>query len=239
MQKHFIYLDIETMSAWESYQKAPKHIRQHFKRTFEKYAPEDAKITKYWEEKAAVYAEFGKVICIGMGWTTPEGFTGKLFTSLDNEGEMLQNFADYLTKIAASAQEKSIQPIFVGHGSINFDIPMLCRRMAINRIAIPPVINPHYYKAYERPFEDTKTIWQFGQYNSHVSLSRLCDVLGVENPKADCDGSKVRQLALEGKINKIAAYCEGDVYATYCCHALLNGETPMSLKVPEATPQTA
>jgi hypothetical protein len=68
-------------------------------------------------------------------------------------------------------------------------------------------------------FIDTKVVWKFGSYDNNVSLDLLCATLGVESPKTDMSGDKVKDVFwIEKDLKKIAEYCEGDVYALASCY---------------------
>lgn len=40
-------------------------------------------------------------------------------------------------------------------------------------------------------------IWRFGDFKYYTSLKLLADVLGIESPKDDIDGSEVAQVYYE------------------------------------------
>lgn len=51
-------------------------------------------------------------------------------------------------------------------------------------------------------------------FDCRAGLDDLCDLLGVESPKGEIDGSGVAAAVQAGRIADVAAYCERDVVAT-------------------------
>ena len=81
-------------------------------------------------EKAGIYAEFGKVVCISMGFILQkEGETQIRLKSIANKEEsiLLQEFIDLL-----NSYYNSPDFMFCAHNGKEFDIPFLCRRILIN-----------------------------------------------------------------------------------------------------------
>ena len=63
-------MDIETASAHSSYNELDPRWKELFEQKIRYYIekePEKA-IEKHYEERAAIFAEFGKIICIGLGY---------------------------------------------------------------------------------------------------------------------------------------------------------------------------
>ena len=100
-----------------------------------------------------------------------------------------------------------------GHNVKNFDIPMLAKRMMINRIK-PSSILPNYdTKPWEVRAVDTKEFWQYGQFGALSSLELMCTSMGIPTPKSDeISGDKIHHLFWnENKYDLIKEYCEKDV----------------------------
>jgi predicted PolB exonuclease-like 3'-5' exonuclease len=92
--------------------------------------------------------------------------------------------------------------------------------MIINGIELPAMFDFSESKPWDLVhFIDTKVVWKFGSYDNNVSLDLLCATLGVESPKTDMSGDKVKDVFwIEKDLKKIAEYCEGDVYALASCY---------------------
>ncbi|MGB4576227.1 MAG: ribonuclease H-like domain-containing protein, partial [Paludibacter sp.] len=102
-----------------------------------------------------------------------------------------------------------------GHNIKEFDIPYICRRMLINGINLPSVLQISGKKPWEISFIDTLELWKFGDYKNYTSLKLLTAIFGIPTPKDDIDGSQVAGVYYKEKdIERIAVYCQKDVVAT-------------------------
>lgn len=216
-----LFLDIETVPSVASFEELPDDL-QHLwedkfkvisKRIPEKYNEEDTAASSF-SQSAGIYAEFGKIVCISVGYVlfNKEGkmlFRTKSF-AYDNEKQLLTEFAELLKKFC-STRDHSI----CGHNIKEFDVPYICRRMLINRIELPEIINISGKKPWEISFLDTLELWKFGDFKNYTSLKLLTAVFGIPTPKDDIDGSEVaRVYYIEKDLPRIARYCEKDVVAT-------------------------
>ena len=186
-------------------------------------------------EKAALYAEFGQVVCISVGYFRRENDGGlrfyvKSYASTD-ECEVLREFANalgerrpYGTKLErATTRQHHDDPREVGHflcahNGREFDYAYLGRRMLICVIQLPPMLDISGYKPWELPhLLDTLDLWKFGDNKGYTSLNLLAGVFDIPSPKDDIDGSQVgRVFWSEGQagVERIARYCEKDVITT-------------------------
>ncbi len=136
----------------------------------------------------------------------------------DNESLILKEFAEILN---GRSRQTAVQ--LCGHNIKEFDVPFVCRRMLINNLSIPAVINVAGKKPWEVPFIDTLELWRFGDYKSYTSLKLLTTILGIPIPKDDIDGSKVATVYYrEQNLARIARYCQKDVLATARLYQRLN-----------------
>ena len=98
------------------------------------------------------------------------------------------------------------------HNGKEFDFPYIARRLLINGMELPPVLNVGGRKPWEVPFADTMELWKFGDYKHYCSLELLTAVLGIPTPKDDIDGSMVADVYYkDGNPARIVEYCEKDV----------------------------
>ena len=96
-----------------------------------------------------------------------------------------------------------------------FDFPFLSRRMLINGIRLPSLLNIAGKKPWEIAHLDTMELWKFGDYKNYTSLELLTYIFDIPTPKDDIDGSQVARVFYEeGDIDRIITYCEKDVIAT-------------------------
>ena len=167
-------------------------------------------------ERAGIYAEFGKIICISVGYLARDRETGRFTMRLksyanDDERIVLAEFAELLDKHFNNPAVHFL----CGHNIREFDIPYLCRRLLINRMPLPNMLNLHGKKPWETNyFLDTMSLWKFGDYKSPTALNLLTAVFGIPSPKDDIDGSQVGPTYwVENDLPRISRYCQKDVLA--------------------------
>jgi hypothetical protein len=175
-------------------------------------------------EKAGIYAEFGKVICISMGFVLQkDGETQIRLKSIayEDEATLLQEFIDLLNSYYASPDF-----LFCAHNGKEFDIPFLCRRILINGKKMPNMLNVSGKKPWEIKHLDTMELWKFGDFKNYTSLDLLTYVFNISTPKDDMDGSQVAKVFYEDKdLDRIIQYCEKDVVATIQLFRKYQGES--------------
>jgi DNA polymerase elongation subunit (family B) len=209
-------IDIETVSERESFHLLEPEWQELWSEKINRSLPPDVTAEEYYHMRAAILAEFAKVVCISFGYfkKVADGSSSdawqlriKSFCS-ENEEELLKKFVEALRHFHANNQ----QWIFTGHNIKEFDVPFLSRRMIINNIPIPPCIDFQNMKPWETPVLDTLHLWRFGDYKHYTSLKLLAATLGVPSPKDDIDGSEVGNVYWKEKnLERISIYCEKDV----------------------------
>ena len=209
--ENLFLIDIETVSGVQHYHLLDDEWKELWTEKVFKSLPPDTTAEQYYPMRAAILAEFAKVICISVGYFKKENNEWQLriksFHS-ENEKEVLQGFITTLHQL----HSKNSKWIFTGHNIKEFDIPFLCRRMLINSIEIPRYIDFQNMKPWETPVLDTLHLWRFGDYKHYTSLKLLAAALGVPSPKNDIDGSKVGEVFwIEKNLERIALYCQKDV----------------------------
>lgn len=220
--ENILFLDIETVPRFPDYTQLPEEWKPFWdkKANLIRKAEENLSPAELYE-RAGIYAEFGKVICISVGYITggmaPE-VRIKSFCGHD-EKNLLTEFASVLDK----------SPRFThlcAHNGKEFDFPYLCRRMLANGVPIPSVLNISGKKPWDVPHFDTMELWKFGDYKSFVSLDLLSAVFGIPTPKDDMDGSRVYSVYyVEKDLPRIETYCEKDVLTLMRVFYKLHGQT--------------
>lgn len=209
---NILFLDIETVSKVRSYDDLDEKFKQLWQRKQSTlFKNEEVSFEEGFEQKAAIYAEFGKIVCISCGYITKEEGVEKLRVKSfygKNEMQILDDFAKLLKLNYSDFQNQTL----CGHNIKEFDIPYICRRMLINGIDLPDIINIHGKKPWEVNFIDTLQLWKFGDYKAYTSLNLLAALFEIPTPKDDIDGSMVGKVFwIENDINRIKNYCEKDV----------------------------
>jgi len=223
---NILFLDIETVPQYGDYNSLPKDWKElwDIKATsLLKYHEEETKETIY--HRAGIYAEFGKIICISCGFIHGNG-TGKriILKSFygENESLLLVEFSDMLSKWTTNDEQKYL----CAHNGKEFDFPYLCRRLIINDLPIPSVLNSSGKKPWEVCHLDTLELWKFGDFKSFTSLNLLAHTLGIPTPKDDIDGSKVWSVYWNDKdLKRIVNYCQKDVVTVVQILLKLQGDS--------------
>ena len=208
-----LVIDIETVPLHEHYDA----LNPTWKKLWDKKAnmldKGAGKTAAEWYERAGIYAEFGKIICIAFGAYFYEGKTLKVkIKSLQNDDEkfLLEEFADFL-----ETNFNKTNQLLCAHNGKEFDYPYICRRMLVNGIKIPSILDISEKKPWEVPHLDTMEMWKFGDYKSFTSLDLMAALFEIPSPKDDIDGSQVGAIYWkEGDLDRIAHYCKKDVATT-------------------------
>lgn len=209
--QNILFLDIETVPQFASFEELdPVSQRLFEKKTA--YQRKDGASAVDFYERAGIWAEFGKIVCISVAFLQcPEGkpgFVSKSFFGHD-EKLLLQQF-----KSLVQRRFDKKHHLLCAHNGKEFDFPYLARRMLIHRIPLPEVLDLFGKKPWEVRHLDTMEMWRFGDFKQYTSLELLTHILGIPSPKSDLDGSGVyRQYYENGDLESIAAYCERDVLA--------------------------
>jgi 3'-5' exonuclease len=207
-----LFLDIETVPLVYKYSDLNDTLRSLWDRKWQ-YNRDISPEEQY--NKAGIYAEFAKVVCIGLGWYRGGRFEVSTISSAD-EKEVLSAFSQLLSTTFSGPGQ-----LLCAHNGREFDFPFLCRRMLINGLTLPKQLQIQGLKPWEVPHLDTMDMWKFGDYKSFSSLNLLAHVFGIPSPKDDMDGSKVgKAFYEEDGLQRIAEYCRKDVItlAKVYCH---------------------
>ncbi|MFK7806906.1 MAG: ribonuclease H-like domain-containing protein [Saprospiraceae bacterium] len=217
-----LFLDIETVSGEKSYEDLSDTFKdlwaikcKSILRQYDEPIPEEQVIALY-PEKAGIFAEFGKIVCISVGLVYRDATTRELGVRLksfasDDEAELLKDFS----KLVEQYYNNINTHYLCGHNMKEFDMPYISRRMVVNQLPMPNAVNVTGKKPWEtKNFLDTLTLWKFGDYKAYTSLKLLMGLFGLPSPKDDIDGSEVGRVYWEeNDLDRIARYCEKDVLA--------------------------
>jgi 3'-5' exonuclease len=206
-----LFLDIETVPIAPSYELLDPVMRILWdKKSKQLKTPEQTSEDVY--ERAGIYSEFGKIICISVGLIkekNPVSFRLKSFYGKD-EKALLSDFSSMLSKFSKTNKDV----LLCAHNGKEFDFPYIARRMIINGLIIPEILDNAGKKPWEIKLLDTMDLWKFGDYKNYTSLDLLTSILGIPTPKDDIDGSMVAGIYYgEDDVERIVRYCEKDVLA--------------------------
>lgn len=205
--ENVLFLDIETVPASSEF----NDLTDEEKKLWEKKAeilrrnnPETTADELY--SRAGIYSEFGKIICISCGFANGKEFRIKSFYG-DDESILLEEFAHMLNK-----HYDTDRYLLCGHNGKEFDFPYISRRMLINGIKLPNILNMAGKKPWEIRHLDTMELWKFGDFKHFTSLELLASVFKIPTPKDDIDGSMVGYVYWkENDLQRIVTYCQKDV----------------------------
>ena len=203
-----LFLDIETVPEKATFDELSETEKELFAAKTEYQRTEDQSLASFYE-RAGIWAEFGKIVCISVGFfnlmSNQREFRIKSFYG--QEEELLMAFKTLLENHFSQAAH-----MLCAHNGKEFDFPYIARRMIIKGINLPAKLNLFNKKPWEVPHLDTLHLWRFGDYKHYISLSLMAHVLGIPTPKDDIDGSQVARVYYEEKnIDRIISYCEKDV----------------------------
>ncbi len=208
--ENLIFIDIETVPQHENHSELDNELQELWAAKT-KYQRKDETSAEDFYESAGIWAEFGKIVCISVGYFWNQN-GGRQFRTMSFHGEektLLDSFCQLVNQSFSSTKF-----VFCGHNIKEFDLPFIARRLIINQMTIPPKLELFGKKPWEIMHVDTLELWKFGDYKHYTSLKLLCKILDIPTSKGDIDGSQVGHVFyVEKDIKRIACYCEKDVVA--------------------------
>ena len=207
--KNVLVLDIETVPEYPSFTDLPEEWQELWKKKMQREI-KDGNTAEDMYNRAGIYAEFGKIICICAGYFYENGnglsFRVKAFYGHE-EKALLEEFSEALNKYSGSEQN-----LLCGHNAKEFDFPYMARRCLVNGLQIPALLDNTGKKPWEVQLLDTMDMWKFGDYKSFTSLNLLAALFGIKSPKDDIDGSQVWSVYWKDRdLERIKTYCLKDV----------------------------
>lgn len=213
--KNLLVIDIETVPVVPELKSMNESMQDLWEGKEGHKCPEELTQQNYFFSRAGIYAEFGKVICISCGIFAEDKESGKLNFRIKSfygrdEKKVLQGFIEMLNLYYNRPQDHAL----VGHNIKEFDIPYLCRRILVNGLSLPKVLDIAGKKPWETNFLDTMELWKFGDRKNFTSLNLLTELFGIPSPKDDLDGSMVGHVFWhDNNLERIVQYCQKDVLA--------------------------
>lgn len=213
-----LFFDVETVSQYKDLDELPKDQLKLWNSYYDNFKERvtdksklpipESNLTKkeVYRQTAALFPEFGKVVCVSLGFvmkggkTKFESFYGK------DEVEILKKVRDIFNKVDTMDFQ------LCGQNIKNFDIPFLAKRYLINGLKTPTIFPNHGTKPWEMKVLDTKEIWSFGGKYGLSSLDLICMSLNIDSPKnGDVKGDNVGTNFWIDNHEEIKDYCEKDV----------------------------
>lgn len=215
-----LFLDIETVPQTYQFKDLEENVQSLFEAKTRFMQSEEKSYEQLYAERAGIYAEFGKIVCISVGFVNDQRI-GKQITIKsfvhDDEQTLLSKFAKYISDDDFY--------LLCGHNAKEFDFPYICRRMLINGLPLPRMLDIAGKKPWEIAHIDTMELWKFGDYKAYTSLALLCHVFGIPTSKDDISGVDVARVYYEEEnVDRIMQYCEKDVVALIQLYLRMHGE---------------
>lgn len=206
--QNILFIDIETVPETQDFDMLSQEKQELFSLKT-KYQRKEDETAESFYDRAGIWAEFGKIVCISAGFFTFKNDVRnfRVTSFFGEEKKLLADFSNLLNNHFNGAEH-----ILCGHNTKEFDFPFIARRSIINGLKIPAKLNLFGKKPWEIPHLDTMELWKFGDYKHYTSLRLLTNILDIPSPKDDIDGSEVAQVYyVEKDIDRIITYCEKDV----------------------------
>lgn len=223
-----LFIDIETVPQFSTHSllSAPmKELWQAKHNTL--YNVENEPAEETYLKRSGVFAEFAKIICISIGLFRYEKSEGRRIFRIksfygDDEKVLLQDFSALIKK----SFDNSERFHFCGHNIREFDVPFICRRLLINSIEFPEILDRSGKRPWQTEDVDTLQLWKFGDYKHYTSLKLLAEILNIPTPKDQIEGKDVcRVYWQENNLPLIVDYCQKDVVTVARLLLRFKGET--------------
>jgi 3'-5' exonuclease len=254
--RQILFLDIETVLEFETFDKLPEPGRAAFLKRFNHKieevighkmydGPDADEIEQYngaieqvYQEEGPFMAEISRVASISMGKfyqrdnskeTNPDYFKCSTLVGTHDpasERTMLEKFCKVIEKPVGTGHALPFDFLCAHNGKL-FDFPFLVKRLIILRMPIPRLLYNFYKKPWEVPLIDTAEMWQTTNKRSMMSLDMICYALGIPSSKSAMDGSMVGKFWREGKFAEIQKYCGADTVNLGSCFRVITGGVPI------------
>ena len=155
--EHILFLDIETVPQFENYHDLDATTQQLWEQKTQYQRKEEFTAEAFYD-RAGIWAEFGKIICISVGFFKMKGDVRNFrVTSFHGEeNTLLREFKNLL-----ETHFNKPQHLLCAHNGKEFDFPFIARRMIIHGISLPFKLNLFGKKPWEVPHLDTLELWKF------------------------------------------------------------------------------
>ena len=223
---NILFLDIETVPIAKEFSDLDPTFQKLWeeKTTFQR---KELSPSQYYSKKAGIMAEFAKIVCVSVGYIHRKKdsptFRLKSFYGHD-EKSLLEDF-----KLLLETNFQQKNHYLCAHNGKEFDYPFLCRRMLINGIRLPKILQIAGKKPWEIKHLDTMELWKFGDYKHYTSIKLLAALFNIPTPKGDIDGSQVSSVYWqENDLERIKTYCQKDTLTVAQLFLKYKGEEPLT-----------
>ncbi|NVK03374.1 MAG: 3'-5' exonuclease [Flavobacteriia bacterium] len=222
--QNILFLDIETVSEKPDFGELTEEWQKLYDEKT-RWQRGETSPDEFYNERAGILAEFGKVVCVSLGYFRGVGADREFrVKSLFNHDEKL-----ILGELSELLSQHFSNYFLCAHNGKEFDFPYLARRMLIHEVTLPGHLNMAGKKPWEIPHLDTMEMWKFGDRKNFTSLKLLAALFDIPTPKDDIDGSMVGEVYWkDNDLERIARYCEKDVITLARVWQRFNGEKALT-----------
>jgi len=213
-----LFLDVETVPLHPQFGEMPPHYQELWRDKSRKYSYESKPPEDLYFDKAGIHAEFGKIVCISVGAYKKDKDSNKMQLRLKSyyghdEKALLGDFKLLMDK----NYNDTARHILCGHNAIEFDFPYIARRMLINEVPLPTLLNVQGTKSWDNKWLiDTMELWRFGDYKEKTSLNLLAACFNIPSPKDDISGKDVAKVYhQDNDLERIMIYCQKDIVTLF------------------------
>ena len=223
--RDILFLDIETVPQQRTFSELPERMQALWDKKSSYFRKEDESCEMVYN-RAGIWAEFGRIICISAGFIEKVKPSMKLRIKSyfqEDEKELLTNFS---AMIKGYTEKRTLY--LCAHNGKEFDFPYLSRRILINGLKLPSLLDNAGKKPWEIQHLDTLELWKFGDFKHYTSLELLTCIFNIPSPKNDMDGSMVASVYWEdNNLTRIVEYCQHDVQAVVQLYLRYKGMDPI------------
>jgi len=206
-----LFLDIETVSQYSDFSELTEDTQKLWEKKSQRIIEEGQTAADCYH-KAGIFAEFGKIVCISVGYIkTLDNIRTLRIKSFygEDEKKLLTEFNTLVSKYF-----NTYEHYLCAHNGKEFDFPYIARRTLIHGLTIPSCLDTRGMKPWEVKHFDTLELWRFGDFKNYTSLETLTHIFNIPSPKDDITGAQVGEVYWNEKdVKRIATYCQKDVVA--------------------------
>lgn len=216
--KNRLFIDVKTVAGSSSFDELDERLQRQWEQKAAYFGNEEGwSVAKWYDNRASYYAEYGKIICIGIGglyWDDDDAPFLKAKTLYDDdEARLLRTFIDLIDKYPAN------ELVLCAHNGKEFDYPYLCRRILVHGFELPATLRLSGRKPWDIPHQDTLEMWRFGDSRHYVPLDLLAAVLNLPTQPLKLTGdqtslvyyqpqgmSRIREYTRESIVTLVQVY---------------------------------
>ncbi len=216
-----LFVDIETIPLTEKLEYLNEAYQQLWiKKAARLNSERNAK--ELFFEKAGIYSEFGKIIAIAIGYLhADEGKETFLRVKVIYDHEE-KNLLEYFSNLLRKKFNKP-NLYLVAHNGKSFVFPYLCRRLLVNNLPLPAILDTSGKKPWHVAYKDTMEMWKFTDKKYYTSLDTLRCVFNLPANASGIDSMQISRIYYEtNDLERIAEHCREDVVATVQVYLKLN-----------------